>query len=387
MSELVKELAKKELLQLSIPPLRRARPPGAINLGPGDPDFSTPRHIIDAAYKASLEGHTHYDFSLGQPELREAIAKYMEKFNIYADPNSEIIVTAGSYEALFRSLFAFLNPGDEVIVPEPRYSSYDAQIKFAGAVIVPVPFKEKRTEFSAFRPDLETLEKKITKKTKIILFAQPENPTGCRYRKEELKKIAELAIKNNLIVVTDEVYQEYIWGGKEHLSIYTFPGMKERTLIQMSFSKTFGMTGWRLGCVVSNAEFTNLLNLIPCAIRPPPFLQKAGAAALTGPWDPVLKMKEEYKKRIDYTVKRLNEMPGIFCPTPDAAFYLFPDITGTGKSSVEFCSYALNEANVIFSPGIGFGPAGEGHFRMALVQPLEILEQAMDNLETALKKL
>lgn len=382
-----KKLLKNEILKLSIPATRARQPPDAINLGPGDPDFRTPKHIIKAAYKAMLNDKTHYDFSSGLPEIREAISNYLKRLEIKADPNRNVLVTSGGYEAEFRSISAFINPGDEVIVTEPRYSGYDPQILFSGGKIIPSPLIEKRKRIGAFRPDVEDIKKKITPKTKIILIAQPDNPTGLVYNDKELAEISELAKGKNLIVISDEVYQEYIWGRRKHKSIYMLPGMQERTLIQMSFSKTFGMTGWRLGAIVSDEEIIQSLNLIPCSIRPPPFVQLAGAAALNGPWTPVLKMRREYKKRMRYVVKRLNEIPGIFCPTPEATFYLFPNIKDLKMPSSKFCEYIAKEAKISVSPGIGFGMMGEGHFRLSLVKPMEVLEKAMDGLEKAVKNI
>ncbi len=351
MSTLVKKLSKRELLNIWVPPPNFPMEKGIINLFFVDPDIPTPPHIIEAAYKAMKQGYTKYDLSHGLPESLTAITGYFKNYGIQVDPSSEIQVTAGSSQAIRQSLWAFLNPGDQVIIEDPCYPPYLAPIMFAGAEAVRVPLIKERKINSAYRPDVEALAGRITDKTKIILINQSHNPTGCIYTRDELTKISELAIANDLLVISDEVYQGFIWNNQKHESIYTLAGMKERTMLIWSFSKLFSMTGWRLGCIISNPEIINHVNLVPMEPNPPTFIQKAGVAALEGPWESVDEIRETFRNRLDYTVKRLNELDGVFCPYPDSGITLFPDISGTGMSSMEFFEFARKEAKVLVTPG------------------------------------
>jgi len=388
---MAEKYAKRELLTLRSSMTQRlavvaAQTPDLISLATGDPDFDTPRHIKEAAYGSMMAGYTHYQFSVTQ-ELAEAIASYYGKYGVRVDPKSEVAVYAGSGMAIFSALSAILNPRDEVLIFDPTYPSYSAIASYLGAKIVHVPFLKERSLHDAFRPAIETLRRSITPNTKALVICNPDNPTGCLFSDTELSEIAELAKERDFLVISDEIYNEFIWGPGNFTTISKIPGMHDRTIIIMSFSKTFAMTGWRIGYAISSPALISLMRGIPTGAGPCDFMQKAAATALSGPFDEVYKMKSEYEKRIDYCIKRLKEIPGIFCSKPQGAFYLFPDISGLGKPSIDFCEVLAREGKVMLAPGIGFGPSGEGYVRIALVRPIPVLDQCMDAIEKVAKSL
>lgn len=348
----------------------------------GDPDFDTPKHVREAVVEALNEGWTHYPPSRGVLGLREAIAEYHSKYGTNWDPDSEVIVTSGSGTALYVALAGTLDPGDEIVVPEPYYVNYRKILDYLGAKLVAFPLLEETN----FHPDLDSLKKRITKKTKMILICTPNNPTGTVWSKEELEEVAELAVKNDLLVLSDEIYNEFLWGKSKHYSISSLPGMRERTIICMSFSKTFAMTGWRLGNIMADKSISTKLANIPIDYRPAHFIQKAGVAALRGPWTQVEEMTKEYDRRRLYLSQRLNAIDGIECKLPEGAFYLFPKIEGTGMTSVEFCENLLRDEKVYAYPGIAFGELGEYHIRISLIQPVETLGKVADAFENLVKK-
>ena len=354
---------------------------GFIKVAFGDPDFDTPKHIRDAAVEALNEGWTHYPPSRGTLELREAISEYHSKYGTNWDPASEVIVTSGSGTALYVALAGILDPGDEIIIPEPYYVNYKKILEYLGAKLVAVPLHEETN----FHPDMDSLKESITNKTKMILICTPNNPTGTVWTEDELGEIAELAIKKDLLVLSDEIYNEFIWDGLEHSSISKLTGMRERTIICMSFSKTFAMTGWRMGYIMADKSICSKLANIPIDYRPANFIQKAGVAALKGPWTQVEEMAKEYDRRRLYLGQRLDAIDGIECKLPEGAFYLFPKIEGTGMTSVEFCENLLSEEKVYAYPGIAFGELGEYHIRISLIQPLENLVKVADAFENLVK--
>ena len=353
-----------------------------IVLAGGDPDFPTPSHIVEAAVKALKEGMTHYTPTQGIPQLREAIAAYYKKFGVEVDPEKEIIVTPGSQQALYLTLASTVEPGDEVLIPDPSYLVYVPTVRFLGGK--PVRFTLKA---EGFHLDLEEIKARITDRSKILILCSPNNPTGTVFTEEELKGVAELAEEHDLLVISDEIYSEFVWDGRRYVSMASIPGMKERTVVVVSFSKTFAMTGWRLGYLIAPGGLVEQMlkiqgNMVLC---PTAHVQVAGVAALTGPWEPIRKMAEEYNRRREYLVKRLNEIEGINCPKPEGAFYLFPDISEVSKSSVEFCEGLMKEKRVAIVPGSAFGPHGEGYVRIPLVKPIEVLEEAANRIEAYVK--
>jgi len=379
----IERFARKELL--AIP--SRARVPltsEVINLGAGDPDFNQPKFIADAVAKAILEGYTHYVFG-GDPEFKCAIANYYAKYGVEVDPQRQILLTSGASQAIFRVLAAIINPGDQVVLLNPTFMGYLNRVKYFGGEVVRAPMR--KTEDGYFRPSIESIEEAITSRTKLLIICNPDNPTGCVYSREELEEIAKLAVEHDLLVMSDEIYTEFIWCDRSHTTIMSIPGMEERSIVVMSFSKMFAWTGLRVGFIISSPELISLIKRVPigiCSI-PVPF-QRAGIVALKEGWGFVDMMRSEYLKRIDYCVKRLNEMPGAQCVKPEATFYLFPDISATGLSSKEYCEKLLREEKVLVTPGSNYGEMGEGHVRIALVKPMSILEDAMNRIERFTRK-
>jgi len=349
---------------------------GVINLAGGDPDFDTPGHITEAAIKALREGKTHYPPTHGLPALRKALADYYVKYGVEWD-SSEVTVTAGSGVSLFVSMTGTINPGEEVIVLEPYFMAYSNLIEYIGARETRVALEEDE----GYRLDVEALKDKVTQKTKMIVLCNPNNPSGTVYTQEELAGIAEVVIDNDLLVLSDEVYNEFVWDGREHISISSLPGMKERTIVCNSFSKTFAMTGWRLGYVLADKHIATRLQRIPVGYRTNIFVQLAAVEALKGSWEPVRRMAEEYDRRRRFMVPRLNEIDGISCHMPEGAFYLFPNISGLSKGSEEFCESLLLEKKILARPGTAFGASGEHHIRIPLIKPIENLGNIADAIE------
>ena len=347
---------------------------GVISLGIGEPDFVTPWHIREAAIYSLEKGKTGYTSNLGSPRLRRAIAKYVEQhFAVEYNPHDEIIVTVGVSEAIDLALRALLNPGDEVIYHEPCYVSYSPSIQLAGGVPVAVATRAE-DEFSLKASDLE---KVVTPKTRVLMLNFPTNPTGAVMPLEELKKIAAFAVKHDLVVLTDEIYSELTYDDVRHHSIAALPGMKERTLFLHGFSKAFAMTGWRIGYACGPADIIEAMMKIHqysmlCASI---MSQEAACEALERGQRSMERMKEEYRLRRNYIVSSLNEA-GIPCHSPKGAFYVFPDIRGTGLSSKDFSLKLLDAKKVAVVPGTAFGPSGEGYVRCSYATGMVQIKQA-----------
>jgi aminotransferase len=351
-----------------------------ISLGVGEPDFSTPWHIREAAIFALEKGETCYTSNLGLLPLRKSISKYITGHcGVTYDPAKEIIVTVGVSEALDLAFRALLNPGDEVIYHEPCYVSYNPSIYLAGGV--PVCLQTRPEDDFVLRAS--DVEKAITPRTRAILLNFPTNPTGAYEPAEELEKIAALAIQHDLIVLTDEIYSELLYDGREHVSLLRFPGMKERTILLHGFSKAYAMTGWRLGYACAPTELIEAMMKIHqygilCA---PIMSQRAAIEALDHGAPAVEMMRSSYEQRMNLMVSRLNAM-GLPTFRPGGAFYVFPDIRGTGLSSKDFAIRLLNEQNVAAVPGSAFGTSGEGFLRCCYATSLEQLKVALDRLAT-----
>jgi aspartate/methionine/tyrosine aminotransferase len=384
----ISKYAKKELLQLAERPATRTPIPRTgdiINLGAGDPDFNQPPIIAEWIKEAIEAGATHYEFQ-GHPEFKRAVAEYYSKYGVKIDPETQVIPTSGGGTALFLTLAATINPGDEVIIPDPAYQGYINPIKYFGGKIVRA--KMRKTEDGYFRPDIENIEKAATEKTKLMIICNPDNPTGCIYTMEELKEIARIATEKDFLILSDEIYNEYTWRGKKHTAIATIKEAEERTIIAMSLSKTFAWTGLRVGYIIAPKELAELIWRVPIGISPTPVpLQIAAAKMLREGWSFHKEMRREYEKRIEYSVKRLNEIPNIKCVHPEATFYLFPDITETGMKSTEYTQKLFEEERVRVVAGSTFGEMGEGHIRIALVAPIEKINEAINRIERLHKKL
>jgi len=357
-----------------------------INLSIGRPDFDTPAHIKQAAKEALDAGMVHYSSNYGLPELREAIAAKLEQDNGLAyDPGSEIVVTVGANEAVLMAMAGTLNAGDEVIIPDPAWLHYFYCARLVGAVPVAVPLCEEME----FKLDPDDVARAITPRTRMLVVTTPHNPTGSVLDKEMLQALADIAEKHDLLVLSDEIYEKIIYDGVKHISFATLPGMRERTLMVNGFSKAYAMDGWRLGYAAAPRELIAILIRVHqyttvCATT---FIQMGALAAYRGPQDCVAEMVAEFAGRRQYLIPALNEIMGISCVRPRGAFYAFPSIKATGKSSAEIADFLLEEAKVALVPGSAFGQYGEGYLRIAYSNSLENIQEAMQRIKMALGKM
>lgn len=356
-----------------------------ISLGVGEPDFVTPWNIREAAIYSLERGHTSYTSNLGLLQLRRSIAGYVEDFfGVQYEAESEVLVTVGVSEAIDLALRALLNPGDEVVFHEPCYVSYSPSIVMAHGKAVSVPTYKK----DGFALKAEKLEEVITDKTRVLMLNFPTNPTGAIAPKEDLEEIAQLCVKHDLIVLSDEIYSELRYDDTDHVSIATLPGMRERTILLHGFSKAFAMTGFRLGYACAPAPLVEAMMKIHqysmlCA---PITSQAAAIEALENGSEAVAKMRDSYKQRRDLMVSRFNEM-GMDCHLPGGAFYVFPDIRKFGLSSKEFAMRLVEQENVAAVPGSAFGESGEGFLRCCYATSIEEIRVALDRIERFLKTL
>ena len=355
-----------------------------VHLEIGEPDFDTPKNIKDAAAKALSAGYTHYTPSAGMLELRQVVAEYISKTRKLDVKPEEVVITPGGKPVIFFGILALVNQGDEVLYPNPGFPVYESVIKFVGARPIPIPLKEEN-EFSL---DPEYVKKKITKKTKMIILNSPENPTGGVIPRKQLKVIADcLEDRDDVFVLSDEIYSRIIYEDKPE-SISQFPGMKEKTIILDGFSKSYAMTGWRLGYGVMRkdlaAKMAQLMtNSNSCTNT---FVQFAGIEALKGPQTEPEKIVAEFRKRREVIVDGLNSIKGITCKKPHGAFYVFPNITETGMDSRKLADHLLHNAGVAVLSGTSFGQYGEGYLRLSFANSVENIKKALDSIEKSLKK-
>ena len=355
-----------------------------IHLEIGEPDFDTPSNIIEAAGTALMEGQTHYCPSAGIPELRQAIAEHIAETRGVDVVPEQVVVTPGGKPVMFFAILALVEEGDEVLYPNPGFPIYESMIKFVGAKPVPLVLEEDR----GFRFDVSQLRKKVSPRTKMIIINSPQNPTGGVLTREDLEEIAAVATEHDLMVLSDEIYDRILYEG-EHVSFLSMPGVQDRTILLNGFSKTYAMTGWRLGYGVMPEglaeHITRLMtNSNSCTAT---FTQWAGVEALRGPQDASAKMVEEFKRRRDVIVPGLNAIDGIRCAMPKGAFYVFPNIEGTGMSERELADYLMEEAGVAVLAGTSFGEYGRGFIRMSYANSIENIQKALANVESAVSKL
>ncbi|MBC7258395.1 MAG: pyridoxal phosphate-dependent aminotransferase [Chloroflexi bacterium] len=355
-----------------------------VHLEIGEPDFDTPKHIIEAACKALHSGYTHYTPSAGIPELRQAIAEEMSRTRGIPVEPENVVVTPGGKPIMFYAILALAEPGDEVIYPNPGFPIYESMINFTGAKPVPIPLREEYN----FAFDIDEFRKLVTDKTKLIIINSPHNPTGGILDKETLEEIAKIAMERDIAVLSDEIYDRILYDGEFH-SIASIPGMQERTIILNGFSKTYAMTGWRLGYGVMPKDLavhiTRLMtNSNSCTNAA---TQVAGIAALKGPQDDVDRMVAAFRERRDVIVKGLNEIPGVSCVLPPGAFYAFPNIKGTGMKSKALADYLLDEAGVACLSGTSFGAYGEGYLRLSYANSVPNIKKALERMAEAIAKL
>ena len=357
--------------------------PEVISLGVGEPDFDTPWHVREEGIYSLTRGKTFYSPNAGLKELRDELSLFLKKkYELSYDPKDEIIVTVGGSEAIDLCFRAMLDPGDEVIIPEPAFVSYKPCVRLAGGV--PVVIDLKNEDDFKLRP--EDLEAAITDKTKIVFLNYPNNPTGAVMEREDLEPIAEIIKKHDLFVVSDEIYSELNYTGRRHVSIASFPGMRERTVVVSGFSKTFAMTGWRLGYAAAPAEIMKqMLKIHQYAIMcAPTTAQYAAIDALKNGDGDTAMMRDEYNNRRRYLLKRFRDM-GIDCFEALGAFYVFPDISRFGLSSDEFAKRLHKEQKLAVVPGTAFGDCGEGHLRISYAYSLRDLKRALDRIEAFVK--
>jgi aspartate aminotransferase len=349
-----------------------------IHLEIGEPDFPTPPHIVEAAKKALDDGWTHYGPTQGFPELREAVAAYVSRTRNIRVGAEHVSIVPGGKPIIFFSMLALLEPGDEVIFPNPGFPIYESMIRTLGATPVPMPLVEGR----GFSFDLDLLRDKLSDRTRMLVLNSPQNPTGGVIPADEIREMAELLRDRDLVVLSDEIYSR-IYYGEAPVSIASFPGMLEKTIILDGFSKTYAMTGWRMGYGVMptwivDAVSKLMVNSNSCTAS---FTQRAGIAAITGPQDAVERMVAEFRRRRDALCQGLNTIPGFRCTLPGGAFYAFANITETGMGAKELADLLLYEAGVACLSGGAFGEYGEGYIRFSYANSLENLTEAVARIQ------
>lgn len=353
-----------------------------ISLGVGEPDFPTPKVIRDAAIASINNEETYYTSNWGSPEMREAVSVYLkERYGLTYSPTNEILVTVGTSEAVDLALRSLVDPGDEVLIPEPCYVSYEPNVRLVGGV----PAYIRTRSENKFKLMAKDLEAAITSKSRVLIMPYPSNPTGAIMTEEEMAGIAELVKKHNLFVISDELYSELTYGRK-HCSFATLPGMHERTYVVNGFSKSFAMTGWRVGFLCGPGELlTQTVKIHQYTMLCAPIMaQRAATAALREGIPEMEKMIGIYDQRRRYLIDRLNAM-GLDCFEPEGAFYAFPSIRRTGMASEEFADQLLQEKLVAVVPGSGFGPGGEGFLRLCYAYSIEEIQEALDRIEDFVK--
>ncbi|HCN03996.1 MAG TPA: aspartate aminotransferase [Bacteroidetes bacterium] len=357
-----------------------------VHLEIGEPDFDTPANIIQAAKDALDRGFTHYGPAAGLPEARQAVADYVNKTRGYSMWDADnVVITPGAKPIMFFGMMACIDEGDEVIYPNPGFPIYESVINFLKAKPVPLPLREEKE----FRFDVADLEARITPKTRMVILNTPQNPTGGILTEDDLRQIAELAVKHNLIVLSDEIYSQVTYGDFKHTSISKFDGMQERTIILDGFSKTFAMTGWRLGYGMFPKEMAKIVAKLQtnCTSCTSSFSQIAGIEALSDRTLPAVNtFLKEFERRRDVIVAGLNDIPGFRCHKPHGAFYVFPNITGTGMTSQEAADFLLYEAGVACLSGTAFGAHGEGFIRFSYANSIENIEEALKRVREAVEK-
>ena len=355
-----------------------------IHLEIGDTDFDTPSSIVEEAYTQLKAGQTHYCPSAGVLELREAACEWLRRDGRGDYSPNEIVVGPGGKPFLYYTIMATAGPGDEVIYPDPGFPVYESVTLYAGAKPVPLPILEEND----FRFTADDLRARVTDKTRLLILNYPHNPTGGTLTRNELDAIVDIVVENDIIVLSDEVYANMLFEG-EHVSLGTLPGMRERTIMLETFSKTYAMTGWRLGFIAAPATLAEPLaqlitNSVSCV---PPFIQLAGAKGLLEDQSESRAMMDDFKRRRDIFISGLNEVEGISCQYPEGAFYAFPNVSQIPMSADDFADYLLDEVGVATLPGSAFGVHADKHLRMCFANSVENLERAIDRIADAVKRL
>ena len=355
-----------------------------LHLEIGEPDFPTPKHIVEAGVRALRDGHTRYGPPPGLPALREAICeRLLSERGVRATPD-EVVVTPGAKPILFLAILATVAAGDEVLVPDPGFPIYESVVRFAGARVVPVPVREQ----SSFSLDVDAAEQLVTPRTRMLIFNSPANPTGGATTQRDLERIAELAQRHDLWVIADEIYARISYE-EPHRSIAALPGLRDRVILSDGFSKAYAMTGWRLGYGVVPRRLAEpltrlVINSNSCTAA---FVQLAGVEALRGTQEPVDQMVAEYRRRRDLVVAALRAIPGVRCAIPRGAFYAFPDVRALPIPAGELATRLLEEHGVATLAGTAFGPGGDGHLRISYVSAPDVLTEALDRIRSAVAAL
>lgn len=361
------------------------RKQNAISLGLGDPDLPTPTHIVAAARQAIDEGRTGQAPATGLPELREAIARKLARDNgINVDPEHEVLVTTGGQEALFLLVQSLIEPGDEVLLPDPRYTSYDNAIELAGGKMVLVPTDEAHN----FELDPDEVRRRITDRTKLLLLISPNNPTAGINTPEVVRRLAEIAIEHDLIVIADELYEKFVYDGYQHLSIGSLPGMRERTITLNGLSKTYAMTGWRIGYLAAPPDLIRTATALKqmVNVQAPTVSQWAAVAALDGPQDCVAEMRSIYDERRRLLMPALRGM-GLTFGEPRGGLYIWVNVSSTGLDAATLSYRILDEADVLILPGTGFGDGWHDYMRMTILQPKDVLAEVVERMRTVIAPL
>lgn len=350
----------------------------------GDPDFDTPENIVNACYDSLKKGETHYAPSTGLKELKEEAAEVTLRSRGFMPELDQLLVCPGANVMIYYAISCTVEPSEEVIVPDPGFVSYFSIIDFLGVKAVRIPLKEE----NEFRLNPEDVEKAITGKTRMIIINSPSNPTGAVMTKEELTRIYEIAKKYDVYLISDEIYARMVYeeANTRYYSPSTLDHCKERTIVINGFSKSYAMTGWRLGVATGPSDLIKKMGLVLETLTScvPPFIQRAGIEALKGSQERVYQMIDEYKKRRDVMVEGLNSLPGVTCLKPKGAFYVFPNIRGTGMRSQKFAEIMLEEAGVALTPGPVFGKNGEGYVRLCYVNSIENIRKGIERMRGAI---
>jgi aspartate aminotransferase len=355
-----------------------------VHLEIGEPDFDTPRNVVDAGIDALNKGFTHYGPTPGLPELRQTIADYVSRTRNVSVKPEEVIVVPGGKPVMFYAIMALADEGDEVIYPNPGFPIYESMVNFVGAKAVPIQLREE-LDFSL---DVDELASKITDRTKMIILNSPHNPTGGILTRRDIERIADAIGDRDIFVLSDEIYSRLLYDGAQHFSIMSLPDWKDRTILLDGFSKTYAMTGWRMGYGVMRADLATHVsrlqtNAVSCTAS---FTQMAGIEALKGDQSDVEKMAAEFKSRRNYMVERLNKIKGFSCKMPKGAFYVFPNITKTGWKSKPLADAILEQAGVAALAGTAFGAYGEGYIRFSVANSMDNIKLALDRVEEWTKK-
>jgi len=356
-----------------------------ISLGPGEPDFTTPRHIIRFAKKKLDQGYTHYSPPQGRVELRETISKKLKKDNKINVSPDEIIVTCGSQEALFLATLALVDPGEKMIVPNPGFLAYIPMVESVTGTQVSIPLSEE----DGFELNPDKVEELIDNRTQVLLINTPGNPTGRILKKKTLEELADIVIEHDLKVFSDEAYEKFVYDNKRHISFASLNGMKKHVLTFQSFSKTYAMPGWRVGYAAGPKEIIQCMTRIHlyCGLCSPTISQLAALEALRRSQKCVRDMRKKYDRRRKLIIKRLKEIPNINCLNPEGAFYAFPNIKDIGMNSNGTANFLLKKAKVLVVPGTEFGKYGEGYVRMSYATSYKNIEKALNRIENVISKL